>query len=252
MKIKVLCIMLALSSTWAYAKPKFEDVRVFHTPSVDGLWIINGNKTAIMSASAGVAEITYILQAVPRGVFFKFGNDIVHIEETSWDEKKQGYSAYLHENESHEGFNFVVKPLDVYPKHFIQNVKLLHNSRRFSIFEKTASDVTFNIDTGEVVERNKYTSSGKSFKDGSMQFSILDENSAQMFGNQGSDSIAFYRDKKCLIFTETTASGSKHVLIISAKYDPSETGFRYLYVRNTLMFMYYIRTISHGIAKVDY
>ncbi len=33
MKIKLFCIMLAVSSSWAYAKPKFEDIRVFETSS---------------------------------------------------------------------------------------------------------------------------------------------------------------------------------------------------------------------------
>ena len=40
MKIKVLCIMLVLSSTWAYAKPKFEDVRVFQASS-RGLYLLS-------------------------------------------------------------------------------------------------------------------------------------------------------------------------------------------------------------------
>ena len=194
-------------------------------------------------------DIEYLPQGIPRGVFFIYGNSIVHIEETSWNEKKQGYSA-LFENE-----RLVFKPLDFYPKHTIQNVKLLHNSTRFSIYEKNASVIIFNTDTKEVVEHEKNTSSGKSFTDGSMIFHILDESKAQMYGNQGSAPIEFYRDKNCLIFTETTTFGGKHVFIISDKYDPSEMGFKYTYVRNALDPIFskeLIRTTSHGIAKADY
>ena len=249
MKIKLLCIMLALSSTWAYAKPKFEDVRVFEAVSRGAMFIINGNEKAILSSPAGLVDITSLPQGIPRGVFFQSEESIVHIEETSWNKKEQGYAAYF------EYERIVFKPLDVYPKNNVQNVKLLHNSRRFSIYEKNASVVIFNIDTKEVVERKKNTSSGKSFRDGSLTFLILDESKAQMYGNQGSAPIEFYRDKNCLIFTETTPVGSKHVFIISDKYDSSEMGFRYTYVRNTLNIIFsneLIRTTSHGIAKVDY
>lgn len=249
MTIKFLCIMLALSSTWTYAKPKFEDVRVFEASSQGAMFIINGNEKATLSSAAGVFEITYLPQGIPRGVFFIYGKSIVHIEETSWNEKKQGYLGYF-ENE-----RVVFKPLDLYPKNSIQNVKLLHNSRRFSIFEKNASVVIFDTDTKEVVEQEKNTSSGKSFKDGSLIFLILDESKAQMYGNQGSAPIEFYRDKNCLIFTEKTNFGGKHVFIISDKYDASEMGFRYTYVRNALdpiLSKALIRTTSHGIAKAEY
>lgn len=249
MKIKLFCIMLAVSSSWAYAKPKFEDIRVFEASSRGAIFIINGNEKAILSSPAGVFDIKCLQQGIPRGVFFIGGKSIVHIEETSWNKREQGYPA-LFENE-----RVVFKPLDVFPKNTIQNVKLLHNSRRFSVYEKNASVVVFDIDTKKVVEAEKNTSSGKSFRDGSMTFLILDESKVQMYGNQGSDPIEFYRDKNCLIFTETTPVGSKHVFIISDKYDPSEMGFKYTYVRNTLNIIFsneLIRTTSHGIVKVDY
>ena len=249
MKIKVLCIILAMSSTWAYAKPKFEDVRVFEASSRGAIFIMNGNEKGILSSPAGVFDIEFLPHGMPRGVFFIYENSIVHIEETSWNEKEQGYSVHF-ENE-----RLVFKPLDFYPKQTIQNVKLLQNSRRFSIYEKNASVVIFNTDSKEVVEHEKNTSSGKSFTDGSMTFLILDESTAQMYGNQGSAPIDFYRDKNCLIFTETTALGGKHVFIISDKFDRSEMGFRYTYVRNTIDPIFskkLIRTTSHGIAKADY
>ena len=73
-KIKMLCIMLAMSSTWAYAKPKFEDVRVFEAFSRGAIFIMNGNEKGILSSPAGVFDIEFLPHGMPRGVFFIYEN----------------------------------------------------------------------------------------------------------------------------------------------------------------------------------
>ena len=250
MKFKLLCIMLALSSTWSYAKPKFEDIRIFENSDVGMMFIINGNEKAILSTPAGVVDVAFLPKPYPsRGAFFKLGDFILLIDDASWNKEKQGYHAYV------EDEILLFKPLGIYPKATTRNAKLLHNSKRFSVYEKNASMVVFSTDTMEVKETEKDTSSGKSFRDGSMKFLILGEGTATFYANAGSAPVEFYRGKDCLIFTETTAFGGKHVFIISDKYDSREMGFRYTYVRNTIdtiLLKELIRTTSHGIAKVDY
>lgn len=246
MKIKLLCILLSLLSSWAYAKPTFEDIRVFEVPHAGAILVINGNEKAIASTPIGVFETSFLRQPFPRRIFFGNEKEDFFVEETSWNKTKQGYYGLFADR------RVLFKPLDVYPMNSISNVKLLHNSRRFRVYAKNASGVVYNTETLDVVEPKGKISVDKSFKDGTMIFTIVNENSGKVYGNAGSSPVEFYRDKNCLIFTESTGLGGKQVFIISDKYNTREKGFWFTYVRNTMMFYQLMRSTYRGIAKVDY
>lgn len=90
MKIKLLCILLSLLSSWAYAKPTFEDIRVFEVPHAGAILVIHGNEKAIASTPIGVFETSFLRQPFPRRIFFGNEKEDFFVEETSWNKTKQG------------------------------------------------------------------------------------------------------------------------------------------------------------------